>query len=73
MVSGEQFPLQPVEVCRILVEVTPDICVGCQIPLRSYVTGRNWTPEGDCCDDCYYERLGALVEEFPITTPSIHR
>ena len=44
-------------------------CAACHTWLQESVTGCRPSPEGPVCSDCYFELLGALVEEHPITSP----
>jgi hypothetical protein len=37
------------------------------------VTGKRRVGEEDVCSDCYYEKLGELVEQHPITTGRVRR
>lgn len=39
----------------------------------NFVNGCNRTSDGLLCDDCYYERLGEIVEQCPIGIPRMHR
>lgn len=48
-------------------------CVECHQPLQETVTGNRPTDDGCVCSDCYYEELGALVEQRPITSGRAHR
>jgi hypothetical protein len=48
-------------------------CCGCGIVLQETITGRQKTPEGEACSDCYYESLGELVEDHPIVSAGIRR
>lgn len=40
-------------------------CCICRKPL-TMMTGRQPMDDGIACDDCYYDALGALIEEHPI-------
>lgn len=44
-------------------------CAECHIWLQESVTGCRPSPKGPVCSDCYFELLGALVEEHPVTSP----
>ncbi len=46
--------------------VTTEKCVACDGVLDECVSGINNTSRGLLCDDCYYDMMGSLVEEFPI-------
>jgi hypothetical protein len=48
-------------------------CVHCNVVLQETITGKRTTPDGDTCSDCYYEKLGEGVEEYPISTPGLRR
>ena len=48
-------------------------CAGCGIELQESITGCRETSEGHVCSDCYYEKLGELVEKHPIGIPRMHR
>lgn len=48
-------------------------CCRCGVMLQETITGRRKTPDGDACSDCYYDSLGALVEEHPIVSAGIRR
>lgn len=37
------------------------------------VSGRHRLEDGSYCDDCYYEKLGELVEQHPIVSPRVRR
>lgn len=45
-------------------------CAGnCGTTLATAITGRQRTADGDMCDDCYFERLGEVVEQCPPRAP----
>ncbi len=44
-------------------------CAECHTWLQESVTGCRPSPKGPVCSDCYFELLGALVEEHPIVSP----
>jgi len=49
-----------------------DICAGtCKKEIRTAITGRHQISKGDMCSDCYYDALGALVEQHPILSPRV--
>lgn len=48
-------------------------CCKCQKPLQGAITGRRRIAEGDVCDDCYFDLLGAEIEAHPIFTPRAPR
>jgi hypothetical protein len=48
-------------------EREPSQLCACGVAL-TFLTGRNPTPKGLACDDCYYEQLGAVVEAHPIAS-----
>ena len=52
---------------------TSSKCSACGIALQETRTGCRHTDDGTLCSDCYFSQLGQIVEEFPITTPSIRR
>lgn len=46
----------------------PLSCAICGRPLQETVTGNRRTAQGYACSDCYFDELGKLVEEHPVTT-----
>jgi hypothetical protein len=48
-------------------------CACCNTDLQETVTGRRRSPKGDVCSDCYFEQLGEVVEESPISTARVRR
>lgn len=48
------------------------ICLGCGIEIHPCLTGVHMTDEGSLCDDCYFDKLGDLVEQYPIGHPGRH-
>lgn len=48
-------------------------CPHCGVVLKETVTGKRRLGDADVCSDCYYEKLGELVEEHPITTGRVRR
>ena len=44
-------------------------CPDCGRLLQESVTGCRPSEHGFLCSDCYYESLGKLIEEHPITSP----
>lgn len=48
-------------------------CSTCCRALQESVTGNRWTSHGYVCSDCYFEELGRVVEEHPITAPRVPR
>jgi hypothetical protein len=44
-----------------------DTCVSCKTPIQSFLTGREHLGDGSVvCNDCYFELLGAEVEQHPL-------
>lgn len=43
-------------------------CHNCNVVLQETITGKKPTPKGFACADCYYDLLGALIEESPIAS-----
>jgi predicted RNA-binding Zn-ribbon protein involved in translation (DUF1610 family) len=41
-------------------------CAGCGALLDEQVTGCRRVEDGWLCDDCYFYKLGELVEQYPI-------
>jgi hypothetical protein len=48
-------------------------CPHCGVLLQETITGKRMIGEEEVCSDCYYERLGDLVEQHPITSGRIPR
>jgi len=48
-----------------LLDYNISLCCYCGCKLKGNITGKNKTPKGIACDDCYYENLGKLIEEYP--------
>lgn len=71
MKLGELLKMKTTEERAALCPGTP--CADCGVRLQGAITGRQQTAYGELCDDCYYERIGDLVEEFPIGIPRMHR
>jgi hypothetical protein len=44
------------------------VCAACHRPLQETITGNRRTDMGHVCSDCYFEKIGAVVEEHPVTT-----
>lgn len=57
---AEAFDDAPVNLCA----------GGCGTGL-DILSGRHELKDGSYCDDCYYEKLGELVEQHPITSPRV--
>jgi ribosome-binding protein aMBF1 (putative translation factor) len=43
-------------------------CAICGRPLQETVTGNRRTARGHLCSDCYFDELGRVIEEHPVTT-----
>ncbi|MCZ7860964.1 hypothetical protein O9X98_06060 [Agrobacterium salinitolerans] len=44
-----------------------DSCSCCSKPLQTFLTGREYLGDGSVvCTECYFDKLGAHVEEHPI-------
>jgi hypothetical protein len=43
------------------INIKHDSCAKCGQPIN-FLTGRNHGPEGDLCDDCYFEDLGDGID-----------
>jgi len=48
-------------------------CSKCGTLLQETLTGKRQISTGDACSDCYYEELGALVEQHPIASAGRRR
>lgn len=48
-------------------------CSKCGTPLQETLTGKRRLSRGDACSDCFYEELGALVEQHPIASAGKRR
>ena len=48
-------------------------CPYCGVLLQETITGKRRIGDQEVCSDCYYERLGELIEEHPITTGRVRR
>lgn len=48
-------------------------CPNCDVLLQETITGKRRIGDEDYCSDCYYEKLGELVEQHPITTGRVRR
>ncbi|WCJ58052.1 hypothetical protein NXS98_09965 [Fontisphaera persica] len=48
-------------------------CCYCNVLLQETITGKRKTPEGEACSDCYYEKLGAGVEQHPLICGRVGR
>lgn len=44
-------------------------CCDCGVRLDYDITGLQRTTDGYMCDDCYFSRLGDIVERDPICNP----
>jgi hypothetical protein len=49
------------------------VCAVCHILLQETITGKRRIGDKEVCSDCYYEKLGELVEEHPIATGRVRR
>ena len=45
----------------------------CGVLLQETITGKRREGDHEVCSDCYYERLGQLIEEHPIVGARVHR
>jgi len=43
-------------------------CAGCGCNLSGFLTGKNSSPKGTVCDDCYYEQIGEEIDDNPIVS-----
>lgn len=50
-----------------------NLCAGACGTELDIMSGRHECKDGTYCDDCYYERLGELVEQHPIVSPRVRR
>ena len=58
-------------------------CPHCNVTIQETITGKRWIPEitvgerripaGFGCSDCFYELLGAEIEQHPILTGGVRR
>ena len=48
-------------------------CANCGVLLQETITGKRRIGEDEFCSDCYYEKLGELVEQHPLTTGRVRR
>lgn len=48
-------------------------CAYCGVLLQETITGNRPTPEGPACSDCYFEHIGAGIEQDPIVSGKIRR
>ncbi len=48
-------------------------CNTCDVSLQETVTGKRHIDGAEYCSDCYYEEVGAVVEESAIGTARIRR
>jgi hypothetical protein len=48
-------------------------CAYCGILLQESITGSRKTPKGQACSDCYYEQMGAGIEENPVVSGKVRR
>lgn len=44
-------------------------CAKCKCDLSLDITGEHKTKDGWLCDDCYYEKLGDVIEKHGIGVP----
>lgn len=70
-ISAKEF-LKELDAGKVGME-TSSKCSSCGISLQETRTGCRHTADGTLCSDCYFAQLGRVVEEHPITTPSIRR
>ena len=55
------------------MEAEQQHCSYCGVLLQETITGKRPTPDGEACSDCYYEKLGAGIEEHPIVSGRVRR
>lgn len=49
-------------------------CATCNVTLHEHETGYRRLGDGTyVCSDCYFERMGADLESFPIIPPRVRR
>jgi len=48
-------------------------CYVCKVKLQETVTGKRKIKGRYACSDCYYDKLGELIESHPIVSAGIHR
>ena len=48
-------------------------CASCGAPLSKTLTGKNLSPKGIVCDDCYYEQMSEELEKYPIGHHRVRR
>jgi hypothetical protein len=64
---------QLIENPALLQKKTGQQCVSCGILLQESITGRRKTCDGDVCSDCYYEKVGEVIDQHPITSGRVRR
>jgi hypothetical protein len=47
------------------IQISPTLCAKCLQPIN-ILTGKNNSPIGEICDDCYYSELDDEIENTPI-------
>jgi len=48
-------------------------CASCGVLLQESITGKRKTSAGDVCSDCYYEKMGELIDQHPIVCGRVRR
>jgi protein-arginine kinase activator protein McsA len=48
-------------------------CRSCNVTLQETITGKRKTRAGFVCSDCYYEQIGAEIDQHPIGSGGFRR
>lgn len=57
----------------LLATSASEKCCICSVSLQETLTGKRKTADGYACSDCYYDRIGAEIEQYPIASAGIRR
>lgn len=44
-------------------------CCKCKVLLQESITGNRWTAYGRMCSDCYFGKVGEVVDRHPVGVP----
>lgn len=50
------------------------VCNACGVPLQESITGNRPLEDGTHrCSDCYFDEMGAEIDDYPIFMPRVRR
>lgn len=46
-------------------------CCECGVTIQKWRTGEHRTEQGMMCNECFYDKLGEIIEAHPIGSPPL--